>query len=415
MIAHKPRVISTRDACGPYASLITVLCVCVVLIMLVAGLWPFHAPMNEVKWLTGKNGLEFAFHSGVVSTASLHSTVDTNASESLEIWLIPDSRFSTNPILTFEGPDHRGSGFLLRQYRDLLMLHKHYIDNRGVSQSELLGVRNPLPEGSPVFVSITMGEHGTAMYLNGVVSGTLQKRGTTVKNLSGRFVLADSVQGRNTWPGKVLGLAMYDTQLTPSQVTEHYETWTTNGQPTIREGEIPIGLYLFNERTGNVVHNRVDARSNLVIPKSYFALHPPFLASVRQDYQPTLGYWQDVGVNIIGFIPFGFIFSVLWSEVHLIKYPALTTISVGLLISLLIEVLQAFLPTRSSGSTDLITNTFGAALGVMIHRTALVHNLLANFQQEFCRIPVTHEQQNPNHENSSPDLTMSEQEPSISA
>jgi VanZ family protein len=220
-----------------------------------------------------------------------------------------------------------------------------------------------------------------------------------VKNLSGRFVLADSVQGHNSWRGEVLGLAMYDSHLTPSQIAEHDETWTTNGEPTIRKDEAPVGLYLFNEHAGNVVYNRVDAANNLVIPTRYFALHPTFLASVRQDYQPTLEYWWDIGVNIVGFIPYGFLFSVLWSEIRAIKYPALTTISIGLLISLTIEVLQAFLPTRSSGSTDLITNTFGSALGVMIYRSAPARNLLANFQQKFCMSAVMQQRDSPSHEN----------------
>jgi hypothetical protein len=204
--------------------------------------------------------------------------------------------------------------------------------------------------------------------------------------------------------------------LTASQVAEHYASWTKNQQPVIRNDEAPVALYMFNEHKGNVVLNRLDSTNNLIIPDRYFALHPPFLSSVLRDYQSTWGYWQDIGVNIAGFIPYGFFFGILWSEVRTIKHPAVTTIFIGLLISFTVEVLQVFLPTRSSGSTDLITNTLGTAIGVMIHSSRLVQSLLISVRQRFGISVGPVVEMHPSAENTSSDLIVpSEDGASMSA
>ena len=80
------------------------------------------------------------------------------------------------------------------------------------------------------------------------------------------------------------------------------------------------------------------------------------------------GYWYDIGINIIGFVPLGACFFIYFSLLKPARYPGTATISLGLFTSLVIEILQVFLPTRSSDMTDVITNTLGTILGVMISR-----------------------------------------------
>ena len=378
------RVVDDRSGITAFRRLIETLCVCILGIILVAGLWPFRAPRNRAKWVGNMDGLRFIPNSGVRSAAAFHpQSPKANTSESIEIWLVPGSAQDTNTILSFDDSDHPGAPFLLRQYKDGLIVRQPYIDSQGVPQNKLLAVSNAVSEGNPVFVTVTMGVRDTSIYIDGILSESFTKRGKSTNNLTGQLVVGDGPRGRDGWTGQVRGLAMYGSQLTSSEVAEHYASWEKKQQLINRVGENPVALYLFNEHKGDLVLNQLDSTYNLVIPERYFALHPAFLSSVTSDYQPTWGYWQDIGVNIAGFIPYGFFFAILWSELHVIKHPSVTTVFVGLLISLTIEVLQVFLPTRSSGSTDLITNTLGAAMGVMIYRSGLAKRLLTSVRQKF--------------------------------
>jgi hypothetical protein len=67
------------------------LCASVLTGILIAGLWPFHAPKNEVSWLSDGNGLHFGKY-GVVLGSEAKSPRDLKEGTdcSIEIWLQPD-------------------------------------------------------------------------------------------------------------------------------------------------------------------------------------------------------------------------------------------------------------------------------------------------------------------------------------
>ena len=77
---------------------------------------------------------------------------------------------------------------------------------------------------------------------------------------------------------------------------------------------------------------------------------------------------MDVLINIAGFIPVGFCFLAYFSVVRPIKRPTLAVLLFGFALSVTIEILQRFLPTRDSDMTDVITNTLGTFVGVTFHR-----------------------------------------------
>jgi hypothetical protein len=69
-----------------------------------------------------------------------------------------------------------------------------------------------------------------------------------------------------------------------------------------------IAVYLFDERTGNIIHNDIRPRIDLNIPNRFTLLHQQFLEPFWKELKPSRGCWKDIQVNIVGFIPLGFFF-----------------------------------------------------------------------------------------------------------
>ena len=76
-----------------------------------------------------------------------------------------------------------------------------------------------------------------------------------------------------------------------------------------------------------------------------------------------------MAINITGFIPMGFLLgALLWQANYrdIKKQLLLVMLACGA-ISLMIELAQAWIPSRSSQMLDFILNTLGAGIGVICH------------------------------------------------
>jgi VanZ family protein len=184
----------------------------------------------------------------------------------------------------------------------------------------------------------------------------------------------------------LLGLAIYHRQLTATQVFHNYAAWKQTGRPGIAEDERNIALYLFDEHTGDVARDKARSGVDLYIPERYQVMDKFFIEPFWTEFSMSRSYWRAVLKNIGGFIPFGFCFYAYLAAVLPVKRAALVTVALGAAVSITIEILQAFLPTRDSGATDIITNTLGSWVGVASYRllTRIVARLFpgANFTQQ---------------------------------
>jgi VanZ like family len=368
-----------QDGHIAYTRIVQTLCFSVVCIVLVAGLWPFHAPKNNVTWLGSENGLRFEPYGTAVSSNSFRPIGANNEpSCSMEIWLVSGPSHK-GTILAFGDAGDSRVPFSLRQVGENLALERYIVNGQGKITRPWLTIERVF-RGVPVFVTVTSGKNGTLVYVDGILTKASSSFGLAREDFAGRLVLATSTIN-DSWTGQILGLAIYSRELGKEQVSRHFYSWVSAQRPALEGDESPDALYLFNERAGNIVHNARDPNTALIIPARYLVLHSPFLQSAWEHYRDRWSaahywpYWQDVGINIVGFMPLGFCFAVYFSSVEQWKRPGAAAVFLGFVISLTIEVLQAFLPTRNSGMTDIITNTTGTVLGTMLYRCSLVQYL----------------------------------------
>jgi len=356
-------------------------CIAILCVILLAGLWPFCAPGNQVQWLPNQNGLQFGGR-GVVIGDRPFRALPPGGPAVLEICLRPQSLAGSGTIMAFDDFPDPHYVFALRQFDGSLAVQRHAYEQRTLVR-EWWATKDVFAGIKPVVLTIASAQDTAVLYVNGVHVSESSLHKQLARDLYGTLVLGSSVAG-DGWRGQIAGLAIYGSLLTPAEIQGHSARWL-QGQSPFAEGEpVPLALYRFDERSGNTVHDEAaHAADALGIPSRFRLEHRQFLTPVwaayrsRWDGWRTKSYWSDVAVNIAGFIPFGFFFAAWFYLLRFTSRPRLTALLLGIGISFLIESLQYFLPTRDSSMTDLLTNSIGAALGVALFRESLFRRWIA--------------------------------------
>jgi len=351
------------------------LCVVAVGAVLIATLWPFNPfPRNGVTWLPGTGGLKFEKAGLVVSNKPLEP-LETQGTEScaLELLLRPASVKWSYTILAFYTPSRLRRLSLLQWTEGLLVTHDAAVEHDR-TQTIKFDVDHVFQPGRLVLVAISTGPNGTAVYLDGQPADSFPRFKISRSELSGHIILGASPVTYHPWQGELHGLAIYSKELMPADALRHYKEWTDPSAPPDLDGA--IARYAFTEAGGREVRNQVASGPNLEIPEAFSVPHKGLLRSAAKEFKTNRNYVIDVLTNIAGFVPLGLIVCACLSWTRS-RWQAILMATVGCgLLSFVIEVLQYYIPRRSSGTTDIITNTLGAALGAALTQAGTVRRAL---------------------------------------
>jgi VanZ family protein len=348
----------------------------VLAITLSAGLWPFSFQMNnEVWWKPEAKGLHFGDHGMLISGGTFSDMpVDREKGCSIELWVEPGLTLDSSTLLAFYGPTNV-EHVLVRQSGDDVVFTRVPAKTRNRGKQRNLFQDHVFRKGQRVLITFTSKGGGLDVYVDSVLKRTAKNIEIKTDDFNGILIVGNSPFGNLSWMGTFRGLAFYDRALRPEEVRRNLVMWQSDPRQLTSEANKPYSLYLFDEQAGDIVHNLGRAGPDLVIPKHYFIFQQGFLVPFWEEYRPNWDYARDLAINIFGLVPLGFCFAAVFARALGRNRSLLYTTILGFCVSLTIEVFQAFMPTRFSGTTDLITNTTGTALGAWLYLNAYTQNL----------------------------------------
>jgi hypothetical protein len=226
---------------------------------------------------------------------------------------------------------------------------------------DLIEIGVDLLRGHLAFLTITSGR-GEQLYT--LMEGRRELPGCSSLSESQVFQpkrrIGNSLDGGCSWSGDIFGLSFYDRVLSDDEAASNHQWWVREGSSNGLVLNGLVGAYTFREGTGSEARAIGGSAPPLSIPtrlhfqKSLLSL-PEFGNESRRSMI------KDGAVNIVGFVPLGFLLS-LWL-VRVKRWTPgrafLLTVCSGMMISLFIESVQVLLP---HGPPSLICVTTRSAL-----------------------------------------------------
>jgi hypothetical protein len=342
----------------------------------VVGLWPFDfRPHNRVDWSGNSVGLHFQPYSIAYDPAPLPALPESGVAPGMpahftaELWVATRREPANNVfnIVTIHNP-RLPLDFVLGQWKqDFLLRGTTWQPQPGDAIREV-GVYHALPNQSARFITIRSDGAGTDFYMDGAVTGHFPQFVLNARALDGQLILGNNASGKTPWTGWLFGLALYNRALSPAEIGWHRALWTQGRARQLTRAPGLTALYLFDEGRGQQVKDYSGNGHRVIIPSSFQPIHRDLLLAPWKDVSYNRPDYSDIAINVLGFLPFGFCFFLYRHarRPQRLVTNALLVVLAGVAVSLTIEVMQAWLPNRTSSLNDFITDTAGTLLGVAL-------------------------------------------------
>ena len=127
-------------------------------------------------------------------------------------------------------------------------------------------------------------------------------------------------------------------------------------------------LILGNSQTGDspwIGSMRFSRSMPIITPSLFKPMVLTVLKPMWKDLMWSRWYLRDMIVNVAGFMPLGFLLALLLRTRWRRSLPVTVVFvaGIGMFLSLTIEILQVYMPYRSSQMSDVVCNTLGSGIG----------------------------------------------------
>ena len=329
--------------------------------LLVIGLWSFRFnPKNNITWLEN-GGLQFKKYSITYSnpiSSSLFEKFIYSKEITIEAVVEPEDAVARkyNYILSF-GKEKKQGNFSFVQFEDDLKVYIKTTEMPSGKNINMIQADNIFTDKGRKHILVTLKDQVVKIWINGVIVKEAYVNGSFENwDPGSRIYAGNEESGNRSWEGIIYSISLFDHALSPD---------------ILRNDENkPLVSYNFNQSINrNIIENQgVWEKDFYLYAPGYFKVPGISLLDMPERYYlHSLRFFEDVFINVIGFIPFGcLVFVKLLQEGRSLYKAFLLSVVFGFSISLGIELFQIFLPLRASSIVDLFNNTLGTLIGAVI-------------------------------------------------